>query len=113
MKYLNALLEIASNIPVLKAVLGEELQAMTIPPGANNMLVQDYGNYMLITITCENFELPLFNDNVACDITVSDAKGEINLSGKVAFYGMPVLSGIRVTNPGHVPILIYYIRCTA
>ena len=114
MKYLNALLEIVSNIPLLKSILGEELQAMTIPPGANNMLVRDDGNYMLITITCENFELPLFNDNVACDdITVSDAKGEINLSGKVAFYGMPVLSGIRVTNPGTMPILIYYIRCTA
>ena len=36
-----------------------------------------------------------------------------NVSGKVAFYGMPVLSGIRVTNPGTVPILIYYVKCTA
>lgn len=111
LNYLNALLEISSNIPALKNLLGDELQAMTIPPGANNILVRDDGNYMIITITGEKFELPMFDDNAPCDITVSDIRGEKNFTGKVAFYGMPILNGIRVTNPGTSPILIYYMKC--
>ena len=116
LEHLNMLLVLTSNIQAIKFALGDLLQNEVILPGESDKLIQASGNYMIVAVKYldKNFpEPPIFNDNAHCDITITDEARDNSVTGNIAFYGMPLLNGIRATNLGTVSILIYYIKCTA
>ena len=116
MAELNMLLEVTSDINKTREILGDSLQSEVILPGDNNRLVRNDGNYMIVAIKFSaserSSEIQVFNNNAPCDITINDATNDNSgFTGNIAFYGMPILNGIRVTNSGNSPVTVYYVKC--
>ena len=118
---LNKLIILSMYKAYSKKLLGVHLKQIHVEGGdkydddeisGKKFMLLPIGNYDYKHATSIAPRLPLFNGETHSEIIVSDNlpdnEAHNEYSGNIAYYGMPILNGIRVINKGSSAVNIYY-----
>ena len=119
---LNKLILISMDKAYSKKLLGVQLKQSHVESGrekyeveksSSKFMLLPIGNYDYNHATPNAPLLPLFNGETHSEIIVSDNlpdnEAHNEYSGNLAYYGMPILNGLKVINNGSSAVNIYYI----
>ncbi len=122
LEMLNKLLEISMYKACLHKILGVHLKQIRVEgrdtydddeTSGKKFMLLPIGNYDYKYATPNTPLLPLFNEETHSEIIVSDNlpnnEAHNEYSGNLAYYGMPILNGLKVINNGSSAVNIYYI----
>lgn len=122
LEMLNKLLEISMYKARLHKLLGVHLKQIHVEgsdtydddeTSGKKFMLLPIGNYDYKHATPNAPLLPLFNGETHSEIIVSDNlpdnEAHNEYSGNLAYYGMPILNGLKVINNGSSAVNIYYI----
>lgn len=121
LEMLNKLLEVSLYKACLRNFIGVHLKQIHVESGSEEYGVEKSGSkFMLLPIGNYDYKhvtpnaplLLLFNGETHSEIIVSDNLPDNELhneySGNIAYYGMPILNGLKVINNGSSAVNIYY-----